>query len=340
MSAADAPAAVDLRDFKSALIVKPSSLGDIVHALPAVRFIKQAHPHLKLRWIVNSEWAPLVEGCPFVDEVIAFPRKSFRGITGGFRWLGWAARWNRARREPPEIVLDFQGLLRSALIAYARGADWITGMSDAREGASRFFDQVVAVDAQAHAVERSLALARACGVSAPAVEVVFDLPEGSAPDAFDAATPFVLLHPWSRGADKSLAPEALRTLCECLAGVRVVVVGVSGAAAPAAGGRLVDLTNLTTLPQLVWLMRRARACVSVDSGPMHLAAAVNDRTLGIHTWSDPRRVGPWNSAAWVWKAGRIAHRGEFSAGECARDARVTEADARRIADFVLGTLTA
>ena len=101
---------------------------------------------------------------------------------------------------------------------------------------------------------------------------------------------------------------------------------------------MVDLTGRTTLPELIWLMRRARACVSVDSGPMHIAAAVNDRTLGLHTWTDPRKVGPYNASAWVWKAARIAHRGEFSEEECMKDAHVAEPDARRIADFVLGTL--
>lgn len=337
MTSGDAHA-VDLRDFKSALIVKPSSLGDIVHALPAVRFIRQAHPHLKLRWIANREWTPLIEGCPLVDEVISFPRNDFRGIAGGLRWLAWAASWNRAPRETPEIVLDFQGLLRSALISYARGSNWIAGMSDAREGAARFFDQVVDVDPRAHAVDRCLDLVRVLGVGTPREGVAFDLAGGSAPEGFDDSAPFVLLHPWSRGVDKSLSPGVLRTLCECLGGVRVVVVGVSTEAALAPGPRVTDLTNRTSLLELVWLMRRARACVSVDSGPMHIAAAVNDRTLGIHTWSDPRRVGPYNPGAWVWKAGRVAHGREFADGECTKDSRVAEADARRIADFVLGTL--
>ena len=330
---------VDLRDFKSALIVKPSSLGDIVHTLPAVRLIKKAHPHLKLRWIANREWMPLIEGCSFIDEIVEFPRKSFRGAAGGFRSLAWAARWNRTKRDTPEIVLDFQGLLRSALISFARGSDQIAGLSDAREGASRFYDHVVPVDPHAHAVDRYLELARAMGVDAPQCDVVFDLPTGSQPEGFDSSRPFVLLHPWSRGADKSLAPEVLRTLCDCLTSARVVIVGVSSAVVPL-GPQVVDLTNRTTLPELVWLMRHALACVSVDSGPMHIASAVNDRTLGIHTWSDPRKVGPYNAAAWVWKAGRIAHRGEFADGECSTHARVTEPDARRIADFVLGTLVA
>ena len=71
-----------LRDFRSALIVKPSSLGDIVHTLPAVHALRQAHPHLKLRWLANTEWTPLIQGSPLIDEVIPFPRKQFRGLAG------------------------------------------------------------------------------------------------------------------------------------------------------------------------------------------------------------------------------------------------------------------
>lgn len=339
MSAAGRPP-VDLRDFNSVLVVKPSSLGDIVHTLPAARLIKQAHPHLKLRWIANTEWMPLIEGCPFVDEVIPFPRKTFRGVSGALRSLAWAAKWNRTRREVPELVLDFQGLLRSGTISFARGADLVLGMSDAREGASAFFDHTVAVDAQAHAVRRYLEMVRALGIEFADGDIRFELPEGTAPAGFDEQTPFVLLHPFSRGKGKALEPQVLQTLCDCLGGVRLVIVGVCEPGSAPRGTRITDLTNATSLPELIWLMRRTKACVSVDSGPMHIAAAVNDRTLGIHTWTDPRKVGPFNPRSWILKGGRIAHCADFTEEECLKEAVVTEGDARRLADFVLGSMLA
>ncbi len=331
---------VDLRGFRSALVIKPSSLGDIVHALPAVRLVKRAHPHLFIRWVANTEWLPLIEGCSFVDEAIGFPRKSFRGAAGKARSLAWLARWNKLPRQMPEIALDLQGLLRSGILSFSRGSDCVIGLSDSREGASRFHDHVVAVDPAAHAVERCLAMVRALGIGFSAEDVVFELPEGCQPEGFDSSQPFVLLHPHARGQGKALGAAALQTLCDCLAGARLVLVGM--AADPAAPQRpgIVDLTNRTSLPELVWLMRNARACVSSDSGPLHIAAAVNDRTLGLHTWSDPCRVGPWNPRAWVWKAGRIAHRTEFSESERASRRIIEEPDARRIADFILGSLAA
>src|SRR5215470_14899790 len=67
----------------------------------------------------------------------------------------------------------------------------------------------------------------------------------------------------------------------------------------------VDLTRQTSLLQLIWLIRVARFIVSVESGPMHIAAAVTGNLLSIHTWTDPRRIGPYNPDAWVWKHGKL-----------------------------------
>lgn len=134
-----------------------------------------------------------------------------------------------------------------------------------------------------------------------------------------------------------MSSRELQTLCECLT-MPVVVVGVSREPSSLAGAHITDLTNQTGLLQLTWLMRRARFVVSVDSGPMHMACAVNDHVLGIHTWTDPRKVGPYNEKAWVWKAGQIAHRQEFTDEQYKHCQAPTEGDARRIADFVLKML--
>ena len=322
----------ELQNFASALIVKPSSLGDIVHTMPAVHAIKTAYPHLKLRWIAKPEWLPLIEGSPDVDEAVPFPQKDFRGLRGAAEALRWGVQWNTAPREVPEVVLDFQGLLRSGMISAARGSRPILGLSDAREGALRFYDQVIPVDANAHAVDRYLAMVRALGIEPTSVE--FPLPDGC---PVEQALPddFVLVHPYSRGSGKSLGSNELQVLCECLSTMPVLIVGVNAQAPAVRGAHVTDLTNQTSLLQLIWLMRRAKQIISVDSGPMHIAAAVNDRTLGIHTWSDPRKVGPYSPHALVWKSGRIAHRTELTSEECESDHPFTEGDARRLADYLL-----
>jgi len=319
----------------SALIVKPSSLGDIVHTLPAVAAIKSSFPDLQLRWVANTEWVPLLTGCPLLKEVVPFPRKTMRGLRGPLAFWRWCRQLRAAKPAGPEIVLDFQGLLRSALIARGRGSRPIIGLSDAREGAVRFYQHVVPVEAGAHAVDRYLTLAGAVGAAIPLEEeVAFPLPPGHRPAGWPEGVPPIVIHPTSRGEGKSLPTPMLQALCDQLHPLPVVLVGVADQPLGIQGTHVTDLMNRTRLDELIWVMREARFCISVDSGPMHIAAAVNDDTLGLHTWSDPRRVGPYNPRAWVWKAGRIDHRHGFTQEECLRAPQPDVADMANIADFV------
>jgi len=280
------------------LVLKPSSLGDVVHTLPAVALVTRHWPEARLRWLINPEWAPLLEGNPHVDEVVIFPRGQFRGIAGLMKIPAWA---NQMGARKADLVLDFQGLLRSGLIAKLCRAEGgrIVGLSDAREGSRLFYDQIADVGGIAHAVDRYLALVAALGIDITA-PLEWPLPVGNAPSGFSESELFVLLHPFSRGEGKSLSPEDVAKFCRELAPRRVVLAGRSEQRV-AGVENVTDLLNRTTIPELIWLIRRAAFVVSVDSGPMHIAAALTPRLLSIHTWSDPRKVGPYQPEAWVWK---------------------------------------
>ena len=323
-----------LADFRSAMIVKPSSLGDIVHTLPAVWAIKQAFPDLKLRWLANTEWTPLLHGAPLLEEVISFPRKQCRGLGGPLVMRRWAKGWRRLPREEPEIVLDFQGLLRSGYLSRSRGSRPVIGLSDSREGARWFHDHIVPVDAGAHAVDRYLAIPRAFGISVNPEHLVFPLAQGHKPEGWPERDDLIIVHPWSRGEGKSLSPQMLEVLCAALAPLPVILVGMPNGAPIPQGPNVTDFSGRTSLAELVWVLRQARFVASVDSGPMHIAAAVNDHTLGIHTWSDPRKVGPYNPRAWVWKAGRIAPRTGFQPQECVSEQVPEAADMQQMAAFI------
>lgn len=280
----------------SILVIKPSSLGDVVHTLPAVSQIKRHWPSSRLTWLINPEWAPLLEGNPHVDEVAIFPRGEFRGLAGWAKIPAWAKTMAATKAD---LVLDFQGLLRSALIGrLARGGE-LAGLSDAREGARFFYDRVADVRGAVHAVDRYLQLAKSVGAPLSA-GLEWPLPAGSAPAGFTVDEPYVLLHPFSRGSGKSLSTDQVRAFCNSLAPVRVVIVGRSKLTiTPMANS--IDLLNRTTLIELIWLIRHAAFVVSVDSGPMHIAAALTSRLLSIHTWTDPAKVGPYQPKAWIWK---------------------------------------
>jgi heptosyltransferase I len=284
----------------SLLIIKPSSLGDIVHTLPAVALLRDACPGAGITWVINPEWAPLLRGNKSVDHVHIFPRGDLGSFGFSKHLLPWLRGVGRLR---PDVAFDFQGLLRSALIARMSHPRKIYGMDDAREGAHLFYQHTVPVDRSAHAVERYLSLVRAFGVPVQR-PLRFPLPTGDRIERFDEDEAFVLFHPFARGQSKSLSDLAVEEFCHALAPHRVVIVGRSKRQIPVPDN-CINLLNHTTILQLIWLIRRARFTVSVDSGPMHIAAALSDRLVSIHTWSDPKKVGPYNQDAWVWKKGDL-----------------------------------
>jgi heptosyltransferase-1 len=281
-----------------------------VHTLPAVALVKRQWPDSRIRWVINPEWAPLLDGNACVDDAVIFPRRDFRGATGWAKFPRWLAKISREARS--ELVLDFQGLLRSALISRACRTERSVGLSDAREGARWFYDSVVDVSGHAHAVDRYLALIASLGIDIGG-PLDWPLPPGTRPNGFEGNERFVLLHPFSRGAGKSLEPSQVREFCAAVPG-RVALVGRFEGVAGEMGENVIDLLNRTTLGELIWLIRKAQFVVSVDSGPMHIAAAITSRLLSIHTWSDPRKVGPYRPEAWVLKDGNIYRQSEYAAG--------------------------
>ena len=300
----------------SILIIKPSSLGDIVHTLPAVALIRDTYPKVKITWVINPEFTPLLRGNSDVDHVHVFPRGEFRGLGVPTRLGPWLKQTRKIR---PDLALDFQGLLRSALIAKASGAKEIYGMSDGREGSRLFYHRSAKVNRNEHAVERYLKLAECVGAKIGDA-LRCPIPTGDPLPRFDEYPPFILLHPFARGDGKSLSNNVIYEICRAFAPTRVVIVGRSQRKVDVAEN-CVELTNQTSLLQLIRLIRVARFVVSVDSGPMHIAAAVNDRLLSIHTWTNPRRVGPYNSGAWIWKHGEIARVADLESTKLRRHGR-------------------
>ncbi len=301
-----------------------------MHTLPAVAAIREAHPQAEITWVINPEWATLLRGNPDVDHLHIFPRGDFRGLSAPASLLPWLKKTRTLR---PDVALDFQGLLRSAMIGRISHAREFWGMSDGREGSRLFYHHVARVNRRAHAVERYLKLAEAFGATIQE-PLRFPLPTGDALPRFDTYPPFVLLHPFSRGAGKSLGNAVIRNFCDALAPVRVVVVGKSSRRI-AEPDNCVNLANQTSLLQLIWVIRAARFIISVDSGPMHIAAAVTSRLISIHTWSDPRSVGPYNPDAWIWRRGELARMRDFpDAGKLKRGRAFVNGDVAQVVDLV------
>jgi ADP-heptose:LPS heptosyltransferase len=292
------------------LLIKPSSFGDVIHALPVVTALHRHWPETELRWLIAPAWRSLVQEHPGVSETILFPRDRFRGPAGWLRSLAWT---RTLRDWTPDLAIDLQGLLRSALFARLSRAPRIVGLSDAREGAGLLYHQRVAVNPLDHAVVRYLGVLDHLGI-ARSERPDFSLPQGTLPTAFDPSTPYIVLHPYSRGAGKSLDPSLIVAFARGAKACRVVILG-RGETIGSLPENVEDWSNRTDLLELIGILRGSSFVASSDSGPMHLAAALQPgRTLAVHLWSDPLKVGPCFPESLVWKEGRIARVGDLDDG--------------------------
>ena len=277
------------------LIIKPSSLGDIVHGLQVVTSLKEQRPDLRISWVVRDIFAPLVRACEAVDHTYVFRRDA--GAKGFLELM------REIRETEFDYAFDLQGLFRTGLMMWRTRAKHKVGRSDAREGAWVFYKQLAPLPAggrYSHALEILLQFCRVLEAQ-PGLRggLRFRTAENlnlSFVDGRDGAKPIVIF-PDSRrpekrwGGFKELTDMLIRT------GTRRKIVWAGSsyfpdkdAFPPAQFLNLTDNTSLVSLPALI---QRADWVISNDSGPMHLAAALGVRTLGIFGPTDPRRFGPY-----------------------------------------------
>lgn len=275
---------------KRILIVKMSSLGDLFHALPAVHILKR---NLKavVDWVVQPEYAHLAKCFDDVHEMIVYPRKDFIPKFIPF--------WRSLRTGRYDYIIDLQGLLKSALVTrLARGGQRI-GLSFSREGARLFYDAVAGKkDKHRHAVDEVLDIVRYMGFDDAEKLFPVTFPEYPA----EGSRPCVAFAPCSRWPAKNWPPDQFietgRALREKRGGSIFLVGGaddgdVCRRIARGIGGGTVDLSGKTTLVELGGLLRKMDLILTVDSGPMHMAAAVGKPVLALFGATDPLRTGPY-----------------------------------------------
>lgn len=287
-------------------IIKPSSLGDVVHALPILAALRGRWPSSHLTWVVNRPFQDVLRGHPDLDELIVYDRAG-----GGIDPLGILAAaklFRRLRRGRFDLTIDLQGLLRSALMTAATRAAVRVGMADAREGARWFYtDTVHAPRLEIHAVERVRRVTRALG--ADVSEPRFNLPISSdellwaRQELARVPSPRIVLNLGARWPTKRWPPQHFaeigrRAVSEYGAGLiavgsavdRPVVDELLRRLEP---GSVLDLCGRTTLLQLAAIAIESNLMISNDTGPLHLAAAAGARVIGIYTCTAPILTGPF-----------------------------------------------
>lgn len=304
---------IPLRDrpFQRILLIKPSSLGDVIHALPVLHGLRRRYPTAKIDWLINPAFAPLLSGHPDLNEAILFDRKKYGRML--FDWSGAKdfLRFVRGlQAKKYDLAIDLQGLLRSGFIARVSGARTRIGFRGAREGAHFFYtDLIEPPDSMEHAADRNYFVMQMLG--AESFGLSFQLPIGehagtkatellSASRIGDEAV--VLVAPGARWETKCWAAERFATVIDQIheqTAARCVLVGgtdelpLCEAVARACRGNIVNLAGKTDLPTLAALIERCALLICHDSGPMHLAAALNRPLVCITGPTNPKRTGPY-----------------------------------------------
>jgi lipopolysaccharide heptosyltransferase I len=293
------------------LILKPSSLGDVVQALPVLRMLKRHWPDAEVSWWLDSNLLGLLEGDPDLKTIYPFERR---------RWAQpshWPALWRliRAlRSERFELVIDLQGLARSGVFAWLSNGAFTLGVDDPREGARGFYDIAVPRGSfETHAVDWYLRCL------AP-LEVPVDWrfawlpPRAQVRDAFRRRWRLggqrrVVLNPGARWPNKRWPIEHFVALARRLvahdADLQLLILGAaedqpSGQAIAAVDPqRCLNLTGQTTLGEMVECIRMADLMITNDTGPMHVAAALGKPVIALFGPTHPSRTGPYRQTEHV-----------------------------------------
>jgi lipopolysaccharide heptosyltransferase I len=295
------------------LIIKISSLGDILHAFPAVSLIAAKYGNVQIDWLVNPAFAPILEYNKCVNRIIPFPRRELASpltFTGAFINL-----IREIRREKYDLVIDLQGLLRSAFFAKFARAPVVAGFYSPKEkAATLFYNRRISPGAEhVHAVDKNV------GFISKLLDIPFDVPDSPLPENrrnmdnllgllkkknIPGNGPIIGIAPGARWESKQWPPlffaKVLDTLEERIPGCRFLLLGSSDEletcrkiSSSCEKAIPVTLAGETGIGELVEAIRISKCLLCNDSGPMHIAASMKIPVFAMFGPTDPDKTGPY-----------------------------------------------
>lgn len=287
------------------LVVRLGSMGDILHALPAVALLRRTWPQAAIEWAVHPKWRELLAGNPLALEPIYVDRASPASLRQAVRRLRAAAY---------DFAIDFQGLIQSAIVTRVarRAAAYGFHRSLVREWPAALFYTHALRTAEPHVVGRNLALAVAAGATPGPAE--FPLPQGRPEGQLPAR--FVLAAPLAGWRSKQWPLEYYAPLARRLREQFDLALVLNGPPSSEPILRTVEgaHVHISGVSGLIDATRRATAVLGLDSGPMHLAAALRTPGVALFGPTDPARNGPYGNSLTVLRAasaGTTYTRGSF-----------------------------
>jgi heptosyltransferase I len=330
-------------DFERILIVRLSSMGDVIHALPAAAMLREAFPHATFGWLIEERWAellcaistPRAGACspqrPLVNAIHAVNLKLWRrSLFSNHTWERIAAGLSDLRAGHYEIAVDFQGAARSAILARWSGAPTIYGATQPRENvASMWYSRPVIIE-RTHVVEQYAELTQSViGRSCPIPDAILPC-DPIAEENVDRRLrsmeiqDFAILNPGAGWGAKQWPAERYGEVAQALSrqGMRPLInygpreEALAKVADSASAGTAHAVSF--SVGELIALMRRARLFIGGDTGPMHLAAALNTPVVALFGPTDPARNGPYRTPSMVLRhpdsATSLSHRMEPDKG--------------------------
>ena len=302
---------------KNILIIKPSSLGDIVLALPALMALRKSFPDAEISWLIRPEFAPLLENHPHLTRIIPFDRK-FLGKAWFSRkaFAAFIALIRQLSRSNFDAIFDFQGLFRTASLSRLSGCKKRFGMANAREFGRIFYTHKVPQNQDCiHLVDYYLKIVKAAGASDVGVQFVLPQDDVAADSvrkllAKHSIEPdnYAVLVPGSAREDKRWPIERFAQLADRISssfGLSVIMAGSAPERSyiekskETANVSVANLAGKTSLAELVALLKDARLVVSGDTGPGHIAAALGVPVVLIFGPTNPARVEPYKRSECV-----------------------------------------
>ncbi|MDX2226877.1 MAG: glycosyltransferase family 9 protein [Verrucomicrobiae bacterium] len=275
------------------LLIKTSSFGDIIHALPVAAELRRQLPGARLTWVANAEFEPILRLCPAVDQVLGFTRSR---LLDHLYWSEFVFR--DLQTDQYDLVIDLQCLLKSGLLTLCARGRRKVGLQDGREGSRFFYHDIVRwSEPRLHAVDRYLKVVPFLGLKPGPVTFPLNLPTGeyrfSAP--LQGRT-YVVINAFSRGAWKRWRLSGFQQVTDALPEIRFVLIGQKRDEIESHlldAPNVINLTGKTTLVDLARILGGASMLLTNDSGPMHLAVALGRPVLALFGKSDPVMTGPY-----------------------------------------------
>lgn len=289
---------------KKILLVKPSSLGDVVHSLPFLNAIKDNFPNAEIHWVIAKGLEGLLETHPMVKKLWIIKKDQWKNIKNiDETILEIKNLFGGLRKEEYDITIDLQGLLRSGLLTYAAKSPVRIGFKEAREGSRLFYTHKIEGGREVHAVDRYLKIASSIGCKTE--DVSFPMPLIKESDYVKKlkkdAGDYAVIVPGARWKTKIWPAERFGQLAAML-NIRSLLIGgqadtdLADKVGTLSSGMAWSLAGKTDLNDLISLMRGARYVITNDTGPMHIAAALGVQVVAIFGPTNPVRTGPYGKS--------------------------------------------